>query len=389
MSGELPSGKAPDERRPDHRRPYLMLPPPVRAAAAWSAAVILLITVASLVVFALVELRAATVPVILALLGTSLLYPVMPWMVGRGLGRGLAAGLTCALLVAAVGGVIALLVNSLVHSAPQIAESLQQAGDRLAAWLGPVGEKIRHALDNASGETSSLISTVTNGVLSGLGLATQILTGAVLALALVFFFLRDGHRTPEALRSHLPAGSAETVIACADRAFEAMAGFMRGTTLIALIDAFFITVGLLLLDIPGAPGLGALVFMGAYIPFVGAFLSGTVAVLVALADGGLGTALWALGIVLAVQAIEGNILQPVIQSRTVELHPATIMVAVVAGAGIAGILGALLAVPICAAGVGVVSVLRGTADPVRRGRPGPGRVDAERLGEEGVTSGQE
>ncbi|MFF1907565.1 AI-2E family transporter [Kitasatospora sp. NPDC058218] len=391
MSGELPSGKAPDERRPDHRRPYLMLPPPVRAAAAWSAAVILLITVASLVVFALVELRAATVPVILALLGTSLLYPVMPWMVGRGLGRGLAAGLTCALLVAAVGGVIALLVNSLVHSAPQIAESLQQAGDRLAAWLGPVGEKIRHALDNASGETSSLISTVTNGVLSGLGLATQILTGAVLALALVFFFLRDGHRTPEALRSHLPAGSAETVIACADRAFEAMAGFMRGTTLIALIDAFFITVGLLLLDIPGAPGLGALVFMGAYIPFVGAFLSGTVAVLVALADGGLGTALWALGIVLAVQAIEGNILQPVIQSRTVELHPATIMVAVVAGAGIAGILGALLAVPICAAGVGVVSVLRGTADPARRGRPGPGpgRVDAERVGEEGVTSGQE
>ncbi|MEV0534502.1 AI-2E family transporter [Kitasatospora sp. NPDC050463] len=387
MSGELPSGRAPDERRPDHRRPYLMLPPPVRAAAAWSAAVILLITVASLVVFALVELRAATVPVILALLGTSLLYPVMPWMVGRGLGRGPAAGLTCALLVAAVGGVIALLVNSLVHSAPQIAESLQQAGDRLAAWLGPVGEKIRHALDNASGETSSLISTVTNGVLSGLGLATQILTGAVLALALVFFFLRDGHRTPQALRAHLPAGSAETVIACADRAFEAMAGFMRGTTLIALIDAFFITVGLLLLDIPGAPGLGALVFMGAYIPFVGAFLSGTVAVLVALADGGLGTALWALGIVLAVQAIEGNILQPVIQSRTVELHPATIMVAVVAGAGIAGILGALLAVPICAAGVGVVSVLRGTADPAHRGQPGP--QDAERVDDDGVTSGQE
>ncbi|MGV9264147.1 AI-2E family transporter [Kitasatospora sp. NPDC003701] len=386
MPGELPSGRDPGERRPDHRRPYLMLPPPVRAAAAWSVAVILLITVASLVVFALVELRAATVPVILALLGTSLLYPVMPWMVGRGLGRGLAAGLTCALLVAAVGGVIALLVNSLVHSAPQIAESLQQAGDRLAAWLGPVGEKIRHALDNASGETSSLISTVTNGVLSGLGLATQILTGAVLALALVFFFLRDGHRTPEALRTHLPDGSAETVIACADRAFEAMAGFMRGTTLIALIDAFFITVGLLLLDIPGAPGLGALVFMGAYIPFVGAFLSGTVAVLVALADGGLGTALWALGIVLAVQAIEGNILQPVIQSRTVELHPATIMVAVVAGAGIAGILGALLAVPICAAGVGVISVLRGTADPSRRGGRDGERVDGDG---DGVTSGQE
>ncbi|MFD5082423.1 AI-2E family transporter [Kitasatospora sp. NPDC058406] len=357
------------EARPtDHRRPYLMLPPPIRAAAAWSVAVILLITVASLVVYALVELRAATVPVILALLGTSLLYPVMPWMVRRGVSRSVASGLTCAVLVAAVGGVIALLVNSLVHSAPQIAASLQEAGDRIAAWLGPFGEKIRHALDNAQGETSSLLSTVTDGVLSGLGLATQIVTGAVLALALVFFFLRDGHRTGDAIRSYLPGRTADTVVACAERAFEAMAGFMRGTTLIALIDAFFITVGLLVLSVPGAPGLGALVFMGAYIPFVGAFLSGAVAVLVALAEGGFGTALWALGIVLAVQVIEGNILQPLIQSRTVELHPATIMVAVVAGAGIAGILGALLAVPICAAVLGVVSVLRG--DPNRRARGG-------------------
>ncbi|MEV7780939.1 AI-2E family transporter [Kitasatospora sp. NPDC088351] len=367
MSGESPSGGAPEEHRADHRRPYLMLPPVVRAAAAWSAAVILLLAVAAFAVFAVVELRAATVPVILALLGTSLLHPVMSWMVRRGVSRGVAAGLTCAVLVVAVGGVIALLVNSLAHSAPQIAAALQQAGDRLAEWLGPVGEKIRHALDNAKGETNSLVSALTNSVISGLGLATQILTGGVLALALVFFFLRDGHRTGEAVRSYLPARTAETVIACADRAFEAMAGFMRGTTLIALIDALFITIGLLLLGVPGAPGLGALVFMGAYIPFVGAFLSGTVAVLVALADGGLGTAVWALGIVLAVQAIEGNVLQPLIQSRTVELHPATIMVAVVAGAGIAGILGALIAVPLCAAGVGIVSVLRKAAGP----GPGP------------------
>ncbi|MER6362328.1 AI-2E family transporter [Kitasatospora sp. NPDC001527] len=360
-------GETPPEHRPaDHRRPYLMLPAPVRAAAAWSAALVLLITVASLVVFALVELRAATVPVILALLGTSLLYPVMPWMVRRGVSRSVAAGLTCAVLVAAVSTVIALLVNSLVHSAPQIASALQESGDRLAEWLGPFGEKLRHVLDNAQGETNTLVTTLTDSVLSGLGLATQIATGGVLALALVFFFLRDGHRTGEFVHSYLPRRTADTVVACGERAFDAMAGFMRGTTLIALIDAFFITVGLLILGVPGAPGLGALVFMGAYIPFVGAFLSGTVAVLVALADGGLGTALWALGVVVAVQVIEGNILQPLIQSRTVELHPATIMVAVVAGSGIAGIIGALLAVPVCAAGLGVVSVLRG--DPGRRRR---------------------
>ncbi|MGW3042127.1 AI-2E family transporter [Kitasatospora sp. NPDC001159] len=356
MSVERPPGGQPDDRKP-----YLMLPPAVRQAAAWSVAVILLITVGSLVVFALVELRAATVPFILALLGASLLQPVVPWLVRRGVGRSLAAGLTCVVLVVAVAGVIVLLVNSLVHSAPQIAASLPAAGRRLADWLGPFGGKIQHALANAKGETNSLVSALTSSVLSGLGLLTQLITGGVLALALVFFFLRDGHRTGDAIRSYLPGRSAQTVVACADRAFQAMAGFMRGTTLIALIDAGFITIGLAGLGVPGAPGLGALVFMGAYIPFVGAFLSGTVAVLVALADGGLGTALWAFGVVLTVQMIEGNILQPVIQSRTVELHPATIMVAVVAGSGIAGIIGALLAVPVCAAGSGVISVLRGLA----------------------------
>nr|WP_242433014.1 AI-2E family transporter [Streptomyces sp. Root264] len=105
----------------------------------------------------------------------------------------------------------------------------------------------------------------------------------------------------------------------------------------------------MILGVPEAAGLGALVFMGAYIPFVGAFLSGLVAVLVALAQGGTSTALWALLVVLAVQAVEGNLLQPAVQSRTVSLHPATVMLSVAAGAGIAGVLGALLAVPLSAA----------------------------------------
>ncbi|WP_441247799.1 AI-2E family transporter [Kitasatospora sp. McL0602] len=366
MSVEPTEPAAPEDRRP----PHLMLPPSVRAAAAWSAAVILFIGVATLVVYAFVALRAATIPMVLALLGTALLHPVMPWLVRRGLKRGLAAGLTCVVLVAVVCGVLAVLTNSLVHSAPQIAASLQQAGQQLSDWLGPAGAKIQHALSDTAGSggsaVGSLVGSLASGVLSGLGIITQLVTGGVLALALVFFFLRDGNRTGDLVRSVVPGGHGETVVACGQQAFTAMAGFMRGTTLIALIDATFITVGLVVLGVPGAAGLGALVFLGAFIPFIGAFLSGTVAVLVALADGGLSTALWTLGVVLAVQAVEGNILQPVIQSRTVELHPATIMFAVVAGAGIAGILGALLAVPVCAAGLGVVSVLR-AAGTGRRG----------------------
>ncbi|WP_051966360.1 AI-2E family transporter [Kitasatospora mediocidica] len=355
----------------DRRRPYESLPPAVRTAAAWSVAVMLFIGVGAMVVFAFVELRAATIPMTVALLGTALLQPVMPWLVGRGLGRGAAAGLTCTVLVGVVCGVLGLLTNSLVHSAPQIATSLRQAGDQLADWLGPAGNKIQQGLSQAAADSGSaggsLIGSLANGVLSGLGVAVQLVTGAVLALALVFFFLRDGHRSGDLVRSALPPERAEIVIACGQQGFTAMAGFMRGTTLIALIDALFITVGLVILGVPGAAGLGALVFLGAFVPFIGAFLSGTVAVLVALADGGLGKALWTLGVVLAVQMVEGNVLQPLIQSRTVELHPATILFAVVAGAGIAGIIGALLAVPLCAAAMGIVSVLRGR--PLRAPAP--------------------
>jgi predicted PurR-regulated permease PerM len=144
----------------------------------------------------------------------------------------------------------------------------------------------------------------------------------------------------------------------AHRAWAALSGFMRGTTVIALIDAVFILVGLLILGVPGAAGLAALVFVGAYVPFIGAFLSGSVAVLVALGDQGIGTALWTLGVVLAVQVLEGNLLQPVIQSRTVDLHPAVVMLAVTAGTAVAGILGALLAVPLTAAAFGVVAEWR-------------------------------
>ncbi|MDH6137195.1 putative PurR-regulated permease PerM [Kitasatospora sp. MAA4] len=207
-----------------------LLPPAVRTAAAWSAAVILFIGVGAMVVFAFVELRAATIPMTVALLGTALLQPVMPWLVARGLGRGTAAALTCAVLVAVVCGVLGLLTNSLVHSAPQIAESLKQAGDQLADWLGPAGDRLQAGLSQAAGAGGpaggSLLGSLAGGVLSGL-------------------------------------------------------------------------------------------------------------------------------------MVEGNVLQPLIQSRTVELHPATIMFAVVAGAGIAGIIGALLAVPLCAAAMGIVAVLRG------------------------------
>lgn len=196
---------------------------------------------------------------------------------------------------------------------------------------------------------------------------------AVLALVLVFFFLRDSHLVAGTLRSIAPRGTGDTLEAVARRAYQAVEGFMRGTTLIALIDAACITVGLLILRVPGALGLGALVFVGAFIPYLGAFISGAVAVLVALADRGFVIALWTLGVVLAVQVLEGHVLQPMIQSRTVQMHPAVVMVTITAGASVAGILGMLLAVPLTAAAFGVLQELRDRYGPSTAGdSPSPG-----------------
>lgn len=316
-----------------------------------------------------VEFRTAVVPVLLALLGSALLGPVYRWLVRSGVQRSLAAGLTCAAVVAVVGGAVYIVVAALIDTGDQIVASLRAAAQDLARHFGAAGTSLDDLAANARELLSKFGGTAASGVISGVSVVGEIIAMAVLALLLVFFFLRDSGRAVGALRSLVPRGGGDTAEAMARRAFEAVEGFMRGTTFIALIDALCITVGLLVLDVPGAAGLGALVFVGAYIPYLGAFISGAVAVLVALADRGFVIALWALGVVLAVQVLEGHVLQPLIQSRTVQMHPAVVMVTITGGASVAGIVGMLLAVPLTAAAFGVAHELR---DRYAAAHPPPG-----------------
>lgn len=305
-----------------------------------------------------VEFRTAVVPVLLALLGAALLGPLYRRLVKAGVNRSVAAGLTCVAVVAVVGGAVYVVVAALIDTGDQIVASLKDAAQDLADHFGAAGTSLDDIASNAKELLTKFGGTAASGVISGVSVVGETIAMAVLALLLVFFFLRDSHRAADALRSMAPRGAGDVLEAMARRAFEAVEGFMRGTTFIALIDALCITVGLLVLDVPGAVGLGALVFVGAYVPYLGAFLSGAVAVLVALADRGFVIALWVLGVVLAVQVLEGHVLQPMIQSRTVQMHPAVVMVAITGGASVAGILGMLLAVPLTAAAFGVLHELR-------------------------------
>ncbi|MEU6771715.1 AI-2E family transporter [Streptomyces sp. NPDC046759] len=335
-----------------------LLPDPVRRVAAWCAVLLLVAGVGWVGVTLCGEFRTAVTPVLLALLGTALLGPLHRRLVRAGVQASLAAGLTCVAVVAVVGGAVYIVVAALVDTGDQIVASLRDAAKSVSVHFGAAGTGLDDLAANSRKLLSRFGGTAASNVISGVSVAGEGVAMAVLALLLVFFFLRDSHRAVETLRSVAPGDTADTLEAVARRAFAAVEGFMRGTTLIALIDAVCITVGLLILQVPGAAGLGALVFVGAYIPYLGAFISGAVAVLVALADRGFVIGLWALGVVLAVQVLEGHVLQPVIQSRTVQMHPAVVMLAIAAGASVAGILGMLLAVPLTAAAFGVAQELR-------------------------------
>ncbi|MEU6088532.1 AI-2E family transporter [Streptomyces sp. NPDC047085] len=351
-----------------------LLPDPVRRLAAWCAVLLLVAGVVWVGVRLCGEFRTAVTPVLLALLGTALLGPLYRRLVRAKVNASVAAGLTCVAVLAVVGGAVYIVVAALVDTGDQIIASLRDAARSVAQHFGAAGTGLDDLAANSRRLLSKFGGTAVSNVISGVSVVGESLAIAVLALLLVFFFLRDSHRAVDALRSLAPRGTADTLEAMARRAFEAVEGFMRGTTLIALIDAVCITVGLLILQVPGAVGLGALVFVGAYIPYLGAFVSGAVAVLVALADRGFVIALWALGVVVAVQLLEGHVLQPAIQSRTVQMHPAVVMLAITAGASVAGILGMLLAVPLTAAAFGVAHELRthyGTPEPSDSQHPEP------------------
>ncbi|WP_371616950.1 AI-2E family transporter [Streptomyces sp. NBC_00454] len=351
-----------------------MLPQPARRLLAWCVFTLAVAGVAALGVWLCIVLKTAVTPVLLALLGTALLGPLHRRLTRIGVNRSLAAGITCLAVIGVVGGAMYVVVLALIETGDQIIASLKQAGADLAKHFGAAGTSLEDLAINAKDLLAKFGGTAASGVITGISVVGEMIATAILALLLIFFFLRDSDRAVSTLRSLAPGARADTLEAMARRAFQAVEGFMRGTTFIAAIDAVCITIGLLVLRVPGAVGLGALVFVGAYIPYLGAFISGAVAVLVAFADRGWVIGLWALGVVLAVQVLEGHVLQPMIQSRTVQMHPAVVMLAITAGASVAGILGMLLAVPLTAAAFGVLSELRaryGGGAPGTASTPGP------------------
>jgi predicted PurR-regulated permease PerM len=325
--------------------------------------VLLCLATVAVVLALLWYLRVIVLPAIVALTIAPALTPLSGWLGRRGLGRA-APGIALLAGLALVAGLVSLVTVSIVAEYDELAAAvrngLADVTDRLEREpfnlsLEP-GRDLDASLGAAWRETSTYL---VSGVRSGVGF----LAGLVLAIALLYFILRDGRAFWVRVVQRFPADSRAQVDRAGRRAWEVLGGFVRGSVLIAAIDAVLIGVGLWILGVPLAFALAVLIFLGAFIPFIGATITGLLAVLVAFADGGSATALVALAIVLGVQLVEGNFLQPIIQSRTVDLHPAAIFLAVAAGGSLYGILGAYLAVPVTAVVSAVVIALREELEP--------------------------
>jgi putative heme transporter len=327
---------------------------PIRVAAAWSWRLLVIGAALATVMWLIGRFRLVLIPIAIALLLSALLSPSAGWLRRRvRLPRSLAVALVLIGGLAAVAGTLTAVVTQFVNGFPDLTERAAGGLDKIQTWLrnGPlhlsnaqlvdVGEAAQKWVDEHR-------TQLTTGALATAATALEVFASILLILFVTFFFLRDGRRIWRYLTKILPLGAREPVYRAGEAAWSTLVAYVRATVLVAFIDAVGIGLALVLLGVKFAFPLAALVFLGAFVPIVGATVSGVVAVLVALVDKGPVTALLVLAAVVAVQQLEGHVLQPIIMGRAVAIHPLAVIVAIASGIVLAGIIGALVAVPIVA-----------------------------------------
>lgn len=311
-----------------------------------------LLVVAALLVlgYLMGVLWVVLLPILLALLLATVLWPAVRALRARGVPPAAASLGVLLLALALLGGLLGGL-------APQVTGQAQELADQVTAGLGELqkglvgppfnlGEdQVGRTVDNVISELQANAQSIATRVLSGAVAAGSLLLTGILALVLCFFYLKDGPRFLPWLGGLVGPRAAPHVSAVAQRSWVTLSGFIRAQAAVGLVDAVFIGIGLAVLGVPLALPLSVLVFFGAFIPIIGAVVTGALAALVALVTNGPVTALVVVGLVLVVQQLEGNVLQPILVGRTLDLHPAAVILAVTAGGTLAGIVGAFLAVP--------------------------------------------
>lgn len=330
-------------------------------AYAW--AMIGIVAVVVLVLLVIGRLSIVTIPLVIALFPAAVLTPLADRLKGRGLRDALVATVLVVGTLLVIGGTFTVLVPVVSGEIDDLSAQFTQGIEDLRTFLarGPFGlapinlddliEQARERIQSADMFSSGAVTSVA-------GQAGRFLTGLAVFIIALFFYLKDGPDLAAWLRRQFPWALRDDASAVGVLVWTTIGSYFRGQLLVALIDATGITIGLLILGVPLALPVGVLVLFGSLFPVVGAFVSGSVAVLIALATEGLVSALIVLGIVLGVQQLEGNVLQPLILGRATQLHPLAVVGSLIAGGALFGILGAFLAVPVVASAWRTINYLR-------------------------------
>lgn len=333
------------------------VPRAVRVAAAWSWRLLVVAAAVVAVVLMVNRLKPLFLSLFIALLFAALLSPAVRAVQRLVRSRGAATAIVLiagiALLVA-VGSFLAIQISGQVKDlGTTFSDGVDQIRRYVESTLGISDSTLNGYIDQIRQSLAKNRDSLVAGAVSGAAIAVEVVTGAFIALFATIFFLLDGDRIWRWIVSLFPRRAQHGVDEAGSLSWVVLTGYVRGTLIIASTDALFIGIAIAIIGVPLALPLAVLVFFGAFIPIVGALISGFVAVAVALAANGPVAALLVLASILAVQQIEGHILQPLVMGRFVSVHPLGVIFAVTAGTILAGLVGAVVAVPVAAVGTTV------------------------------------
>ncbi len=340
------------------------IPYGVRIAASWAWRIGLILLVGGALIWLLSRISFLIIPVMVAALLAGLLSPIVGWLRNRRLPNGAAVAITVLGFLGLIGGSLALVGRQLVAGFSELWSEALAGIQKIQGWLaeGPLhlsAAQIDQYLQEAAAALQNNSSSILSGALSFGSTAGHFAAGLVLALFVLIFFLLEGDRIWAFLVRLLPRKARAATFGAGRKGWASMVSYARIQMFVAFVDAVGIGVGAAIIGVPLALPLGVLVFMGSFIPIVGALVTGAVAVLLALVANGWVNALIMLGIVLLVQQLESHILQPLVMGKAVALHPVAVILAVAAGSYLAGIPGALFSVPILAVANSAIRYIAG------------------------------
>jgi predicted PurR-regulated permease PerM len=329
------------------------VPHSLRVSAAWSWRLIVVGALGWVLLQFIGTISVVVIPLAIALLLSALLAPAVGWLLRLRLPRSLATFLVLVGGIGAVAGTLTLVISQFVDGIPQLTQNASEGIRQIQDWLktGPLhlsDAQVNQAIDNGQAWVNANTASLTSTGIATAATLFEVVAGMLLVLFSTFFFLRDGRKIWRFLVRLFPVNARWSLADAGDASWATLGAYVRATVLVAFIDAVGIGTALVILKIQFPLPLAALVFLGAFIPIVGASVSGAVAVLVALVDKGWVVALIVLGAVILVQQVEGHVLQPLIMGRAVAIHPLVVIVGIASGVVIAGIIGALVAVPLIA-----------------------------------------